>query len=207
MILYGQYDSPFVRRVGIALRLYNLPFAHRPLSAFADAQALASLTPLMRVPALQLADGTVLTDSQLILDYVDTLISPVRALVPRGEPARHRVLRRVGLATGLADKAVSLFYERALHAEPAQAWVQRCEGQIRQTLTVLEKDRGSFSSYWGSASLSHADIALACALRFLREVHEGLFIPEAYPALLRHSATCEALPVFQEISQSFRPPA
>ena len=26
MILIGQYDSPFVRRVGIALSLYELPF-------------------------------------------------------------------------------------------------------------------------------------------------------------------------------------
>ena len=37
MILIGQYDSPFVRRVGIALRLYDLPFRHEPWSAFGDA--------------------------------------------------------------------------------------------------------------------------------------------------------------------------
>jgi glutathione S-transferase len=30
MILIGQYDSSFVRRVAIALRLYGLPFEHRP---------------------------------------------------------------------------------------------------------------------------------------------------------------------------------
>lgn len=30
MILIGQFDSPFVRRVGITLRLYDLPFEHRP---------------------------------------------------------------------------------------------------------------------------------------------------------------------------------
>ena len=37
MILIGQYDSPFVRRVAIALRLYDLPFEHRPWSTFGDA--------------------------------------------------------------------------------------------------------------------------------------------------------------------------
>ena len=37
MILIGQYDSPFVRRVAIALRLYGLPFEHRPWSTFGDA--------------------------------------------------------------------------------------------------------------------------------------------------------------------------
>jgi hypothetical protein len=29
MILIGQYDSPFVRRVAIAMRLYGLHFEHR----------------------------------------------------------------------------------------------------------------------------------------------------------------------------------
>ena len=36
MILIGQYDSSFVRRVGIALRLYGHPFDHRPWSVFSD---------------------------------------------------------------------------------------------------------------------------------------------------------------------------
>jgi len=30
MILIGQYDSPFVRRVALALRFYNLPYEQRP---------------------------------------------------------------------------------------------------------------------------------------------------------------------------------
>jgi len=36
MILIGQYDSPFVRRVGIALTLYGLAFEHRPWSTFGE---------------------------------------------------------------------------------------------------------------------------------------------------------------------------
>jgi glutathione S-transferase len=36
MILIGQYDSPFVRRVAIAMRLYGLHFEHRPWSTFGD---------------------------------------------------------------------------------------------------------------------------------------------------------------------------
>ncbi|MET0575043.1 MAG: glutathione S-transferase N-terminal domain-containing protein, partial [Mesorhizobium sp.] len=40
MILIGQYDSPFVRRVGIALTLYGLPFEQRPWSSFGDAEKL-----------------------------------------------------------------------------------------------------------------------------------------------------------------------
>ena len=36
MILIGQYDSSFVRRVGIALTLYSIRFEHRPWSVFAE---------------------------------------------------------------------------------------------------------------------------------------------------------------------------
>ena len=41
MILIGQYDSPFVRRVTIALRLYGIEFEHRPWSTFGDADKIA----------------------------------------------------------------------------------------------------------------------------------------------------------------------
>ena len=43
MILIGQYDSPFVRRVGIALRLYGMGFEHRPWSVFGQAAEIAAL--------------------------------------------------------------------------------------------------------------------------------------------------------------------
>jgi len=45
MILIGQYDSPFVRRVGIALTLYGLPFEHRPWSVFGDVEKIQRSRP------------------------------------------------------------------------------------------------------------------------------------------------------------------
>ena len=54
MILIGQYDSPFVRRVGIALRHSGLPFEHRPWSVWRDAAKIAQFNPLRRVPTLLL---------------------------------------------------------------------------------------------------------------------------------------------------------
>ena len=54
MILIGQYDSPFVRRVAIALRLYGMAYEHRPWSTFGDAERIAPFNPLRRVPTLVL---------------------------------------------------------------------------------------------------------------------------------------------------------
>ena len=42
MILIGQYDSPFVRRVAIAMQLYGMPYEHRPWSVFGDADKIAA---------------------------------------------------------------------------------------------------------------------------------------------------------------------
>lgn len=210
MILIGQYDSPYVRRVGIALRLYQLPFEHRPLSVFGDGDAVRALNPVMRVPVLVLDDGFVLTDSHMMLDYLDSLV-PL-PMFPRTEPARHRALKVAALATGLADKAVSLFYERQLHDTTSAALESRLTRQIGSVLDALEADRaGRPGPWWFGDELGHADIAVACALRFASDAHPGLVgvgsVGSGHPHLTAHCAACEALPVFHEISQAFVAPA
>lgn len=208
MILIGQYDSPFVRRVGIALTLYGIAFEHRPWSGFGDAEKIRAYNPLTRVPTLVLDDGDVLIDSHVILDYLDGQVPAAQALCPREEPARHRALKVAALATGLADKAVSLFYEKRLHTEVSEIWTERCRRQIGEVLGVLEADRSARNTpYWFGAGIGHADIAVGASLRFVTDAHPGLIDMNAYPALKAHAARCEALPVFQQISQAFIAPA
>jgi glutathione S-transferase len=208
MILIGQYDSPFVRRVGIALTLYALPFEHWPWSTFGDADRIRPYNPLVRVPTLILDDGSVLIESHIILDYLDGLVPPERALFPRTEPERRTALKVAALATGLADKAVSLFYEKRLHEQASDLWTERCRKQISGVLTVLEADRAQRSGdYWFESRIGHADIAVAVALRFLIEVHADLVRLSDYPALKSHAGRLEVLPVFQKIVQPFMPPA
>jgi glutathione S-transferase len=208
MILIGQYDSPFVRRVGIALTLYDMPFEHRPWSTFGDADKIRPYNPLTRVPTLVLDDGEVLVESHMMLDYLDNLVPEDRRMFPTIEPARHKALRIAALATGLGDKAVSLFYERRLHKDVSQTWVERCRTQIEAVLGVLEKDRGGRKTeYWFGDGIGHADIAVTVCLRFLSEAHPGLVAIEDFPALRAHAAKLEAMPVFQEISQPFIPPS
>ena len=138
MILIGQYDSPFVRRVAVALTLYDFAFEHRPWSVWADADRLAAINPMRRVPTLVLDDGEVLIESSAILDALDEMAGPQRAMLPRSGPERRRGLKVCALATGLGDKAVSLFYEGLLHAAPSQAWIDRCRAQIGDVLTALD---------------------------------------------------------------------
>jgi glutathione S-transferase len=210
MILIGQYDSPFTRRVAIALRRYGLAYEHRPWSVWADAELIARFNPLRRVPTLVLDDGAVLCESGAILDWLDETVGPERALLPARGLVRREGLRLCALATGAADKAVSLLYERLLRPAPSEIWMARCQAQIAETLDVLEADRGRRATrWWLGEALTHVDIAAACALRFISEVHPLLFDARRWPALAAHSARCEALEDFQVISQPFTvaPPA
>jgi glutathione S-transferase len=208
MILIGQYDSSFVRRVGIALRLYNLAYEHRPWSVFGDAGQIAPLNPLRRVPTLVLDNGEVLIESGAILDYLDELVGPQRALIADRGEARRQALKVCALATGLADKAVALFYERAMHETVSDRWAARCRSQIGDVLAALEASRAAVRTrFWHGDAIGHADIAVACALRHTRESHPGLIEDARWPALAAHAATCEAMEVFREISQPFIPPA
>ncbi|WP_250452929.1 glutathione S-transferase family protein [Caballeronia sp. ATUFL_M2_KS44] len=207
MILIGQYDSPFVRRVAIALSLYGIAFEHRPWSVFGDADKIAPFNPLVRVPTLVLDSGDVLIESAMILDYLDEEAGAARALIASEGNERREALKVCALATGFADKAVALVYERVLHEETSEAWVNRCTGQVERVLDALEADRAARPSpFWFGDAIGHADIAVACALRFAREAHAPIFAGERWPALIAHGDRCEALDVFQSIVQPFNPP-
>ena len=206
MILIGQYDSPFTRRVAIALRLYGLAFEHRPWSTFGEGDKIAPFNPLRRVPTLVFEDGEVLIESTAILDYLDEVVGPSKAMIAENGPERRHALKICALATGLGDKAVSLVYERVLRKDASKLWVERCEAQIGGVLDALESERAAIPSpYWFGDRIGHADIAVACALRFTSEAHPALF-GARYPALQAHAARCEALSAFREIVQPLAPP-
>lgn len=208
MFLIGQYDSPFVRRTAIALKLYGVAFEHKPWSTFGDADKIAPHNPLLRVPTLVLDDGEALIDSTMILDHLDERAGPDKAMIARDGPERRKQLRLIALATGLGDKAVSLIYERVLRKEPSKIWVERCETQIRGVLDVLEKERAAVKTpYLFGDRIGHSDIAVACVLRFTREAHPQLFDAARHPALAAHADLCEALPAFVEIVQPLAPPS
>jgi glutathione S-transferase len=203
LILIGQYDSPFVRRVGITLRRYELAYEHRPWSVWGDADKIAAHNPLRRVPTLLLPDGAALVETFAIIDALDEMVPAERALLPRSGPARRDGLRITALASGLADKAVSLLYESMFRPQPSETWMTRCRRQIGETFAVLERDLAARGSpYWLGPSLSHADVACACAVRFTREAHPGLFDGERQPALEAHARRCEQLPELAAVYQA-----
>ena len=203
MLLIGQYDSPFVRRVAVALKLYGLAYEHADWSTFGDVEKVAAHNPLRRVPTLVMDTGETLIDSFAILEALDEEMGPARAALARQGRGRREMLRLSAFAAGAADKGVALVYERAFR-EGLPMWVERCRTQVTETLDLLERERAARPSPWlfGEA-MSHADVMLGAMWRFLVEaVPGGVVTADRHPALARHGDACEALAAF---TQTYRP--
>jgi glutathione S-transferase len=171
MILVGQYDSPYVRRVAVSLRVLGFRYEHGTRSVLSDFDAMRALNPLGRIPSLVLDDGEVLIDSAAILDWLDQTVGPARTLLPAQGPERRPALGKIALATGAIDKIGAAAYERLIR--PA-------------TLR------------WPSGTnLDQAEITTACMLRYIQLADSFLLPPGRFPTLDALATRCEALPAFQ----------
>jgi glutathione S-transferase len=187
MELIGQYDSPFVRRVGVTLHLYGFAFERQVLSVFGDFGAVLAVNPLGKVPMLRLGAGELLFDSQMIVDHLDELAGA----------ARRAVLRRTAMALGMAEKVVALrseLYRRAEEKRDAD-WAKRLEIQVLSALNWLE---GCSAEPWLSGSApGQDDVAAAVAYRYLLERFPGRLPEGASPVLAELTAQAETLPAFR----------
>lgn len=203
MILVGRYLSPFVRRVGVSLKLLGVPYDLKEVSAVNDREAVEKHNPLGRVPALVLDDGEVLIDSAAILDHLDQLVGAERALVPAAGGERRRVLKLVALAQGVMEKALSYVVETKLRPEPLrhQPFVDRFGNQAVAGLAELERLAGA--GWLHGSRISQADVSTVVALDFLRLVGPQLAPEGRFPKLEALRDRAYALPAFTDTKPQF----
>jgi len=194
MILVGQYDSPYVRRVAVSLRVLGFTYEHDTRSVFGDFDSMRQINPVGRIPSLVLDDGEALIDSVAILDWLDQTVGPERALLPPGGTARRRALRLIALATGAIDKAGASIYERVVRPSARRwlEWLERCRIQAAGALAALAAE-----PWPPAAALDQAQITTACMLRYVQMADPELLPAGRYPALEALSLRCEARPEFQ----------
>lgn len=199
MILIGRYLSPFVRRVAVSLKLTGQAFEHRALSTVDDLAEVKKLNPLGRVPALVLDDGEVLVDSNAILDHIDELAGPARALLPAAGKPRREALQTVGIAYGVLEKGVAAVYERTKRPKELvhAPWRDHLDGQVKAGLAALEARLGD-RTWFGGAKPNQADITTVVALDFLGVMLPALVEKGAHPRLEALVRLADALPAFVE---------
>ncbi|WP_130905991.1 MULTISPECIES: glutathione S-transferase [unclassified Pseudomonas] len=184
MTLYHNPLSPFVRKVMVLLhetgQQNRVALQNCVLTPVDPDLALIDDNPLSKIPALRLADGNVIHDSRVILDYLDHQ-HVGNPLIPREGSARWRRLTLASLADGIMDAAVLVRYEVALR--PAEKhWAAYLDGQrdkIRRALALLEKDAiAELTSHFDVAAIS-----VACALGYVDLRHPDLDWRTANPQL------------------------
>jgi len=210
MLLIGMFDSPFVRRVAVSLKLLEIPFEHANWSVGRDFDRIREYNPLGRVPTLVTDDGLRLMESSAILDWLDERVGAERALLPRSGPGRRSALNLMALATGAAEKGVQQIYERAFRPENKRhaPWVERCQAQMSASLGALDRavgERGE-SQWLIGKRMTQADITVTCAFTFLDDALRIASDRVMFRSLATLAARCESLPAFQETRLSFLAP-
>ena len=198
MVLIGMLDSPYVRRCAVSLKLMGVPFEHRPVSVFRHFEQFRGINPVVKAPSFICDDGTVLMDSSLILDYVESTVEPARRLTPGSTERRKQTLRINGLALAAAEKCVQMIYEHQQRPPDKRhdAWLKRVEGQANAAFGELENAIVRDGWLQGDR-MNAADVVTACVWRFGQYYRKETAIdPQRYPKLVLHSARAEALPEF-----------
>ena len=210
MLLIGMFDSPFVRRVAITLKLLELPFEHANWSVGRDFERIREYNPLGRVPTLVTGEGEALFESGAILDYLDEVVGPEHALLPASGPDRRLALNLMAMATGAAEKGLLQVYERVFRPESRrhEPWLDRLRLQMNSSLAALDRhvgERGA-SQWLVGRRLTQADVTAACAFTFLNDSLRVASDAVMFHSLATLAARCEALPAFVETRTPFLVP-
>jgi len=184
MTLFHNTLSPFVRKVMVLLhetgQQNRVALQDCVLSPVSPDAALNADNPLGKIPALRLADGSVIHDSRVILEYLDQQ-HVGNPLIPREGAARWRRLTLASLADGIMDASVMVRYELVLRA-PEKHWDEWLDAQrekIRRALAYLESDAiAELTSHFDVAAIS-----VACALGYIDLRHPDLDWRSANPQL------------------------
>jgi glutathione S-transferase len=195
MKLIGLFDSPYVRRVAVSMRLQGFTFEHVQLSVFRDIEEMRKINPLVKVPMLVLDNDEKLVDSSFILDYLDGEVAPEKRLIPASGPLRRQIQQHCAIALVAVEKAVQIAYETKYR--PAEftyaAWADRCRTQLHDAFALLEAL--PLSPVLRGAPITQADVTTAVAARFAKHIDSDFDLGR-YPRVQQLSAYCEALPAF-----------
>lgn len=155
--------SPFARKVEVTAHELGLAEkVERVPTDLSDPNSdLVKINPLRKIPALVADDGTVLYDSPVICEYLDSLVGG--RLFPPGGPDRWTALRRQALADGIMDAGVSTRFEMLRPAgTKSEDWMARWRAAIARSVDALEREAEDLAG-----GLTIGQVAIACALGYL----------------------------------------
>ncbi len=193
MILHWSPRSPYVRKVMIAAHEMGLADRLRTVRTVVGGttphSALMTRNPLGKIPTLELADGTVLYDSPVICEYLDTLHGGAR-LFPAGSE-RFTALRRLALGDGMLDIAIGWVLERLRPAERrSEPHIALWRAKLLACVDALEHEAEALEA----APFGIGHIAIGVALGYLDFRFEELAWRDGNPRLAAWQTGFDARP-------------
>ena len=192
MILHWSPRSPYVRKTMIAIHEMGLADRIKTVRTVVGGTTphldLMKINPLGKIPTLEVGDGTVIYDSAVVIEYLDSLHDGPK-LCPASGPERFTALRRHALGQGMLDVALSLLSEGfrppERQSEPHKAlW----RGKLRACVDALEHDGLESDPF----TIGH--IAIGVALGYLDFRFADMAWRDGHPRLAAWHAGFNARP-------------
>jgi len=200
MKLIGSLTSPYVRKVRIVLAEKKIDYEFELDSPWSADSKIAEVNPLGKVPVLILDDSTVLFDSRVIVEYIDS-VAPNNKLMPESNRERAEVKRWGAVADGICDAAGLVFIERKRpEAQQSADWIERQLEKITRGLDYMAAQLGDGNWCMGT-HFSLSDVSATCALGYLvfrfpeidwREKHANL--ARLYDKTMQRPAFADTVP-------------
>ncbi|MDC0720288.1 glutathione S-transferase family protein [Nannocystis bainbridge] len=197
--IVGNYVSPYVRKVLVALDLKGVAYTIDPIIPFLGGDGFSAVSPLRRIPVLVDGDLT-LTDSTVICEYLEE-VHPAPPLLPRTPALRARARwleefadTRMGEVLLWRLFAQVVVRPAVFNQPPDTALIERTiREDVPPVFDYLEAQAPADGFFCGELSI--ADIAVASFLRnaALARVEPD---PERWPRLAGLAARTWALPSF-----------
>jgi len=166
-------------------------------SPWAAGSNVPDINPLGKIPVLILDDSTVLFDSRVIVEYIDS-VAPNNKLMPESNRERAEVKRWGAVADGICDAAGLIFIERKRpEAQQGADWIARQTDKINRGLEYMSKQLDDGNWCMGT-HFSLADIGACCALGYLAFRFPEIEWNGKHPNLARLYVKMMLRPAFSE---------
>ena len=197
MKLIGSLTSPYVRKVRVVLAEKKIDYEFQLDSPLSPETIVPNFNPLGKIPVLILDDSTVLFDSRVIVEYIDS-VAPNNKLMPESNRERAEVKRWCAVADGICDAASLIFVERKRpQAQQSTDWIARQQDKVTRSLDYMSAQLGEGNWCMGT-HFSLADVGAGCALGYLAFRFPEITWSEKHPNLARLFEKLMQRPAFAE---------